>query len=238
MHKLNWNFKSKKNNTFQNIHVNFPSLLSQICKENGISQFIHLSALGIEEATNSLYAKSKLDGENEIKKNFEDATILRPSIVYSAHDNFTTNLMTLLNRIPVFPIYYSGKTIFMPIHCTDLAEIILKVIENNIKSEIIECVGPEEISFKEILVKLLKLIKKKRLLFPMPIFFANIFAYFLEKFPNPLLTLDQLKLLKFDNKLSKKYKSNKDIGINCELVFEKEVEKYCSNWREFGQFSK
>ena len=57
----------------------------------------------------SLYAKSKLDGENEVLKNFPLATILRPSVVYSVDDNFTTNFMTLLNRLPVFPLYYGVK---------------------------------------------------------------------------------------------------------------------------------
>jgi NADH dehydrogenase len=61
---------------------------------------------------------------------------------------------------------------------------------------------------------------------------------FFQLFPKPLLTLDQLKLLKYDNLLSGNYKSNLDIGYNCKLKFEEEVEKYCYMWREAGQFSK
>ena len=76
--------------------------------------------------------------------------------------------MTLLTRLPVFPLYYSGKTKFMPIHCTDLTDIIYYVISKNIYSNLIECVGPQTLSFKEILEKLLKLINKKRLLLPFP----------------------------------------------------------------------
>ena len=57
----------KRNNTFQNIHVNFPSIISKICKHNNIEQFIHISALGIENAQDSKYARSKLEGEKEIK---------------------------------------------------------------------------------------------------------------------------------------------------------------------------
>ena len=71
----------KKNNTFQNIHVNFPSILSKICKENNIEKLIHISALGIEKSIDSNYAISKLEGENKIKKNFERYIILKPSIV-------------------------------------------------------------------------------------------------------------------------------------------------------------
>ena len=230
-------FESKKGNTFKNIHTIFPSLLSKLSKEYKLKHFIHLSALGINEAIESDYAKSKLEGEERILKNFPLAIIIRPSIVYSVDENFTTNFMTLLNRLPIFPLYYKGKTKFAPIHCSDLTDVILNVISNNVNSKIIECVGPEIISFKEIIEKLLNLIGKKRLLIPMPLSVAQMSARFFEIMPKPLLTRDQLKLLKYDNVLSGKYKSNSDIGVPSLRYFDEEVKKYCYMWREGGQFS-
>ena len=230
-------FEQKGGNTFKNIHSIFPSLLAKLCKEYNVKHLIHLSALGINEATDSIYAKSKLEGESNIFKNFELATILRPSVVYSVDDNFTTNFMTLLNRLPIFPLYYNGNTKFTPIHCSDLCETILHVISNNIYSKIIECVGPETITFKEIIQKLLKLMDKKRILLPVPLPMAILSARFFEILPKPLLTRDQLKLLKYDNILSGKYKSNFDIGVPSLKYFDKEVKKYCFMWREGGQFS-
>ena len=230
-------FESKKGNTFKNIHTIFPSLLSKLSKEYKLKHFIHLSALGINEAIDSDYAKSKLEGEERILKYFPLATIIRPSIVYSVDDNFTTNFMTLLNRLPIFPLYYEGKTKFAPIHCSDLTDVIFNVISNNVNSKIIECVGPEIISFKEILEKLLYLMGKKRLLIPMPLPLAQMSARFFEIMPKPLLTRDQLKLLKYNNVLSGKYKSNSDIGVPSLRYFDEEVKKYCYMWREGGQFS-
>ena len=224
-------------NTFKNIHSIFPSILAKLCKEYKVQQFIHLSALGINSAKDSLYAKSKLEGEVNIQKNFPLATILRPSIVYSVDDSFTTNFMTLLSRLPFFPLYYNGNTKFTPIHCSDLTDCIYHVISKNIYSKIVECVGPEIISLKDILKKLLKLINKKRLLIPLPFFAANISANFFQLFPKPLLTVDQLKLLKYDNILSKKYQTNYDIGVPSTRIFEEEVKKYCYMWRESGKFS-
>ena len=118
----------KRGNSFKNIHSLFPSLLAKLCSEYKLKHFIHLSALGINDAKDSEYAKSKLEGEKNILKNFPLATILRPSIVYSVDDNFTTNFLTLLNRLPIFPLYYSGNTKFMPIHCSDLTDIIYYII--------------------------------------------------------------------------------------------------------------
>jgi len=145
--------------------------------------------------------------------------------------------MTLLSKLPAFPLYYKGNTRFTPIHCSDLTDIIYCVIIKNIHSKIIECVGPEIISLKEILKKLLRLINKNRILIPFPLFVAKISANLFQLFPKPLLTVDQLILLKYDNIPSKKYQTNSDIGVPSTRMFEKEVEKYCYMWREGGQFS-
>ena len=230
-------FEKKRGNTFKNIHTVFPALLANLSKEYNLKHFIHLSALGINEASNSSYAQSKLDGENEVLKNFPLATILRPSVVYSVDDNFTTNFMTLLNRLPVFPLYYGGKTKFMPIHCSDLTDTIHYIISNNIYSKIIECVGPEVISFKEILIRLLKLINKKRILLPLPLPVAEITSGIFQLLPKPLITRDQLRLLKYDNIKSGKYKTNAEIGSPSKRYFNEEVKKYSYMWRVGGQFS-
>ena len=231
-------FEKKRGSTFKNIHSLFPALLAKLCKEYKLDKFIHLSALGIEEAKDSKYALSKLEGEKNILNNFPKSTILRPSLVYSnSSDNFSTNFMTLLSRLPIFPLYYGGKSRFMPIHASDLTDIIYHVISKNVDTKIIECVGPETITFKQILNTLLDLIDKKRLLIPFPIFLGNLSANFFELFPKPLLTKDQLKLLKYDNISSGKYKTNSDIGVPALKLFAEEVKKYSYMWKEGGQFS-
>ena len=170
--------------------------------------------------------------------NFKKSVILRPSVVYSVDDNFTTNFMTILNLLPFFPLYYQGNTKFKPIHCSELTSFISRVITTNINDRIIECVGSEEISLKEIIQKLLKSIKKKRILIPMPLFFAKVSARVFELFPKPLLTSDQLRLLKYDNLPSGKYKTNLDFGFQKNLKFDEEVKKYSFMWRDEGEYSK
>jgi len=231
-------FEKNKNNNFENIHTNFPSLISKICNEKNIKQFIQLSSLGIDSAKDSDYAKSKLEGEKNIKANFLKAVILRPSVVYSVDDNFTTSFMTMLNRLPFFPLYYNGDTKFVPIHVSDLTEIIYQIINKEIISSTIECIGSETITLKQILKRLLKLIDKERFLIPFPLPIAKLSAKFFQLMPKPILTEDQLRLLAYDNIPSGKYKTNFDIGIQSNSLFNKEVEKYCYMWKEAGQFSK
>ena len=230
-------FEKKSGNTFSNIHSRFPFILAKFCKEYNLKQFIHLSALGINDAVDSDYAKSKLEGEKNIISNFPLATILRPSIVYSVDDNFTTNFMSLLKNLPIFPLYYSGNTKFMPIHCSDLVDIIFHIISKNVNSNILECIGPEIITLKNIIQRLLELIDKKRILISFPLPIANLSAKFFQLFPNPLLTEDQLRLLKYDNISSGKYKTNFDIGVPSIRLFNSEVKKYRYMWKEGGQFS-
>jgi len=230
-------YEKKRGNTFKNIHTVFPSILAKLCKKYNLKHFIHVSALGINEATDSEYASSKLQGENNILNNFPRSTILRPSIVFSNSDNFSTQFMTLLNRLPIFPLYYSGKTKFMPIHCTDLTEVIYHILTNKVEAQVIECVGPEVLTFKEILQILLGLINKKRFLLPFPTPIAKLSAKFLQLMPKPLLTEDQLRLLKYDNVSSGKYRTNFEIGVPSRLFFKDEVEKYSFMWRDGGQFS-
>ncbi len=227
-----------KKNKFKNIHTYFPTLLSKKCEKFKLKQFIHISALGVDKAFDSKYAISKLEGEKNILENFSKTTILRPSVVYSVDDNFTTNLMTLLSLLPVFPLYYEGKTKFSPIHVSELCEIILQIIEKNIIEKIIQCVGPEELSFKEIINKLLFSIQKKRILLNLPLFLARTTIFFLEKLPKPLITIDQLRLLKYDNIISKEYKSNLDIGFEAKLKFDDEIVKYSYMWKKGGEYSK
>ena len=230
----------KNKSSFHNIHCLLPQKLAELSKKNNLEQFIHLSALGIEEAKESKYAYSKYNGENEIKKIFDKYVILRPSLVYSVDDKFTTMLMSMLKLFPLFPIYYEGKTIFHPIHVSDMCEIIEHVILNEVNSEIIECIGPEKITFKEILEKLLKTLEIKRLLVPTPLYLAILLANFFELLmKNPLLTKDQLILLKSNNSPSGKYKTNLDLNINSDLkYFDKEILKYSYMWKDGGEFSK
>ena len=230
-------FEKKPGSSFENIHSRFPLILAKLCKEYNLKQFIHLSALGINDAVESVYAKSKLEGEKNITNNFPLATILRPSVVYSVDDNFTTNFMSLLKNLPIFPLYYSGNTKFTPIHCSDLTDIIFHIISKNINSNILECIGPEVITLKEIIKRLLELIDKKRILIPFPLPIAKFSAKFFQLFPNPLLTEDQLRLLKYDNISSGKYKTNFDIGVPSTRLFYSEVKKYSFMWKEGGQFS-
>ena len=227
----------KKKNDFNLIHSDLPALLSKKANEFHLEKFIHLSALGIEKANDSKYALSKLDGEKRIKENFNKHIIIKPSIIYSIDDNFSTKFMSLLSTLPMMPLYYNGKTKFSPIHVSDIVEIIFNMIKYPEENLVLECMGPEEMTFKKIIQNILISIDKKRILFPMPYVLAKLSAKFFQLLPNPLLTEDQLMLLKYDNCKSGNYKNNFDLGYIPKKKFEEEINKYSFNWKSGGQFN-
>ena len=229
-------FEKNKKNSFKKIHSDFPEILSKICKSNNVD-LIHISALALNEAKDSKYAQSKVEGENKIRENLSEATIIKPSIVHSVDDNFSTKLMTLLRILPLFPLYYNGETKYSPIHASEVAELIFFVISERICSKDIEAIGPEVLSFKRMIQILLKSINKKRFLIPLPLSLAKILASFFQLLPNPLLTIDQLRLLKYDNIKSEKGITNFDIGCPSKIIFEKSVNSYSYNWRDGGKYS-
>ena len=227
--------KGKLNN-FKNIHSNFPKKLAEICNSKKV-KFVHISALGLESAKDSKYASSKINGERFIREIMTNATIIKPSLVYSVDDNLTTKFMSLLSVLPLFPLYYGGSTKFTPIHVSELAELIFYIISKEFYSKTIEAIGPEVLTFKEILQILMKCIKKKRILLPLPLTLAKLSAFFLQIFPEPLITKDQINLLKYDNIKTGNGLTNFDIGCPSRLTFEETVSKYAYNWKEGGQYS-
>ena len=229
-------YQKGKINTFKKIHTDLPDTLSKICKDKN-KGFIHLSALGIENALNSLYAQSKLEGEAKVRENHPQAIIIKPSIVFSVSDSLTTKFMSILSILPIFPLYYKGNTKFMPIHASEVTDLLYYIIDKGITSKSIEAVGPEVLNFKKILQVLLKCINKNKFLLSIPLPLAKLSAAFFQIMPKPLITLDQLKLLKYDNVKSGNYETNFDIGCPSKITLEEGVKKYAYNWMDGGQYS-
>jgi len=221
---------------FNQVHSQFPYLLSNLCNEIGIKNMVHISALGIKKNHTSKYMQSKLEGEKNIQNLFKNSVILRPSLIFGPDDKFFNTFASLTQFLPIIPLIGEGKTKFSPIYAGDVAKAIVKVLTlNNSDPKIYELGGPEIYSFKELMEILLKEIKKKRLLIPIPFSVAKIQSYFLQMMPNPLLTPDQVELLKYNNILTGEYPNLKDLGIVGKTI-QSILPKYIYRFRDGGQF--
>tara|TARA_B100001123_G_scaffold321438_1_gene360501 strand:- start:55 stop:996 length:942 start_codon:yes stop_codon:yes gene_type:complete len=225
-----------KKQKFDQVHSQFPYLLSNLCGEMGIKNLIHVSALGVKDKHSSRYIQSKFEGEKNIQNLFKPSVILRPSIVFGPEDKFFNTFASLAQFSPALPLIGGGKTKFAPIYVGDVAKAITKALElNNSEPKIYELGGPENYSFKELMNILLTEIKKKRILISIPFSFAKFQSYFLQMMPNPLLTPDQVKLLKYNNVVSGDYPTLKDLGITGTPI-KSILPKYIYRFRAGGQF--
>ena len=221
---------------FNQIHSQFPHLLSSLCNEIGIKNLVHVSALGVKEKHSSQYMQSKFQGEKNIQSTFKSSVILRPSVVFGPEDKFFNTFASLAQFSPFLPLIGKGKIKFAPIYVGDVAKAIVKALElNNSQPKIYELGGPENYSFKELMEILLTEIKKKRFLIPIPFGLAKFKAYFLQMMPNPLLTPDQVEMLKYNNIVSGDYPTLKDLGITGTSI-QKILPKYIYRFRTGGQF--
>ena len=225
-----------KKQKFKQIHLNFPSLLSNLCNEFRIKNFIHISALGVKEKHVSKYMQSKFDGEKNIKEIFKPTVILRPSVVFGPEDKFFNTFASIAQFSPILPLIGGGKTKFSPIYVGDVAKAIVKTLTINYqKPKTYELGGPENFSFKELMQILLKEIKKDRFLISIPFGLAKFQSYFLQMLPNPILTSDQVEMLKFNNVVTGEHPTLKDLGISGKTI-ESVLPKYIYRFRAGGQF--
>ena len=223
---------------FYNIHSSIPEAVAKICSESDVKKFIHVSAIGANENSKSLYQKSKYLGEIKALNNFKNTVIIRPSVVCGTEDNFT-NLFSKLSILPVIPLVGINYK-FQPILVTDVADAIVQAIEtNNNEGKIYEIGGPKVISFGDIVKSILKTINKKRFVVQMPMAIAKIQSTITDLLPiPPILTKDQCEILsEADNVVSNNHLTLKDLDIN-PLDVEEEMKKWLWRYREGGQFAK
>ena len=223
---------------FYNIHSSISEVVAKICSESDVKKFIHVSAIGANENSKSLYQKSKHLGEIKALNNFKNTVIIRPSVVCGTEDNFT-NLFSKLSILPVIPLVGINYK-FQPILVTDVADAIVKAIEiKDNEGKIYEIGGPKIISFGDMVKSILKTINKKRFVVQMPMVIAKIQSTITDLLPiPPILTKDQCEILsEADNVVSNNHLTLKDLDIN-PLDVEEEMKKWLWRYREGGQFAK
>ena len=204
------------------------------------AKVIHISAIGADENSTSAYARAKAKGEQLVLAAVPGATILRPSIVFGPEDNFFNLFASLARFAPMLPLIGGGTTRFQPVYVGDVADAVVAAVEGQTKpGATYELGGPKVFTFKELMEYVLATVERKRLLVPLPFFAAKLKATFLQFMPKPLLTPDQVELLRTDNVVSAESASNgltlSSLGIAPRAV-EAVVPTYLWRFRKTGQF--
>ena len=229
---------------FNTVQTEGAGRIARIAAECGVTNFVHFSAIGADSNSESNYSKSKAEGESLVRAAFKSAIILRPSIVFGNEDQFFNRFATMAKLSPVVPLVGS-KTKFQPVYVDDLAAAAVKAITENVKPGIYELGGPEVATFKELIVKLMVILTRKRLIVNVPFFAALIQAYVFDMaqklslglFTNSILTRDQVRSLKSDNVVSLRGKGFKELNIE-PVAMDAILEEYLYRHRPYGQYTK
>src|SRR6266487_5852693 len=204
------------------------------------ARLIHVSAIGADEGAPSCYARSKAVGERLVLAAVPSAVIMRPSVLFGPEDDFFNKFAAIARFSPALPLVGGGQTRFQPVFAGDVASAIVAAIEDRAKDgEVYELGGPEVLSFKELMQFLLATIERRRLLVPIPFALAKFQAGFLQFLPKPLLTPDQVELLRGDVIVSETAKREgrtlEALGIE-PLAMAAVVPLYLWRFRKSGQF--
>lgn len=207
----------------------------------GAKALVHISAIGASRDAPSVYARTKAEGEEAVKDVFPDAVILRPSIVFGPEDDFFNRFAKLARIAPALPLIGGGRTRLEPVFAGDVAKAVIAGLTGRAEGGApYELGGPEVLTLKDVMERVLAYTMRKRLLVPVPFWLAKLKGAFLQLLPSPLLTLDQVRLLQTDNVVSeaaiKAGRTLEGLGIE-PVAVAAVVPGYLEQFRPRGQFS-
>jgi len=210
----------------------------------GVERFVHVSAIGADERSDSKYARTKAIGENAVREAVPSATILRPSIVFGPEDDFFNKFGAMARVAPALPLIGGGRTRFQPVHVGDVADAVAEaLVREDARGRVFELGGPRVYSFKELLKLILEVVDRRRLLLPIPFAAAQPMGVMgglagALPFIEPPLTADQVRLLKRDNVVtdSDEIGTFEDLGVTQLATVESIIPTYLFQYRKGGQF--
>ncbi|MBV9428245.1 MAG: complex I NDUFA9 subunit family protein [Bradyrhizobiaceae bacterium] len=225
--------------TFQAVHVEGADAVARAAADAG-ARIIHVSAIGADANSPAQYARTKAAGEDAVRAAVPGAAIFRPSILFGPEDDFFNRFAAMARLSPVLPLVGGGHTRFQPVFVGDVAEAIAQAVDGQAAGGApYELGGPEVKTFRELMAFVLATTGRRRLLVPLPFPLASLQAAFLQFLPKPLLTPDQVKLLRVDNVVSEQAQRERRtlaaFGIEPTTI-EAIVPTYLWRFRKYGQF--
>lgn len=226
---------------FRAVNVTGARNVAAAAKAAGVTTLVHMSALGADANSPSLFARSRAMGEAEVRAHFPDAIIFRPSVIFGVGDDFFNTLGHIARMLPVMPLF-GGKTRFQPVYVGDVAEAIARSVDGKLMpGGVYELGGPDVQPFRNWMQDMLAVVGRKRLIVSVPWWLASLQGAILGLLPSPLLTTDQVRLLKSDNVVSadavREGRTLQGMGITPEAV-DAILPAYLWRYRVAGQYSK
>ena len=199
--------------TFQSVHVEAARRIASLAHRNGVERLVHVSGIGADSTSSSAYIRSRGEGEVTVRSEFPGAIVIRPAVMFGPDDAFLTQVIELLRRLPVFPMFGRGRTRLQPAYVEDVAEAIAIVLQRAETGGTFECAGPRIYSYRELLKTIADTAGIKAALLPLPFTFWHALARVAEILPRPPLTRNQVELMEIDSVAGKQAQGFDQLGI-------------------------
>ena len=191
------------NETFRTVHVDCAQRIATVARRVGLETLVHISGIGADTGSRSPYIRSRGEGERAVQIAFPDAILVRPTVMFGHGDAFLTRILSLLRRLPVYPLFGGGQTRLQPAYVEDVAEAVARALERTVVgSNIFECGGPRIYSYEDLLRRIAREAGLQPVLLPMPFGIWHALAQLAEWLPHPPVTRNQVELMRHDNVVS------------------------------------
>ncbi|MCG6904509.1 MAG: complex I NDUFA9 subunit family protein [Rhodobacter sp.] len=235
-------FDARGRNNFDAVQVEGAERVARIAAEEQVARMVHLSAIGADPVSDSVYSRTKAEGEAMVRNHRPDAVILRPSVVFGPEDAFFNRFAAMTRFGPVLPVI-GAETRMQPVYVDDLAQAVVKGILGQAEPGVYEIGGPEVQTFRELMNTMLKTIQRRRLVLNIPFGIARIMAGVFSigsmlsaGLIKPPVTPDQVRSLQVDNVVADGAKTLADLGISPTAI-ESVVPEYLWPFRPSGQYA-
>jgi uncharacterized protein YbjT (DUF2867 family) len=209
------------NDTFHSVHVEAARRVAAQAQRAGIEQLVHVSGIGADPRSRSLYIRKRGEGELAVRAAFPNAIIVRPSVLFGPDDGFLTTILELLQRLPIYPMFGSGLTRLQPAYVEDVAEAIVSALQRaEIEPITFECGGPRVYTYEELLRTIAREAGLKPILIPVPFAAWQALAWIAEMMPSPPITRNQVELMQADNVSSSDMPGFGELGTSPHTVEE------------------
>jgi len=189
--------------TFHSVHVTGAERVARLAREAGVERLVHVSGIGSDANSTSLYIRSRGEGERVVCEAFPSATLVRPSVLFGRGDAFVSPLAAMLHRLPAFPLFGGGRTRLQPAYVEDVAEAITRAMRKFDSKLCYELGGPRVYTYRSLLEVIAQSLGTRPLLVPVPFDLWRMLALAAEMFPHPPITRNQVELMQIDNVVSR-----------------------------------
>lgn len=201
--------------SFHSVHVEAARRVASQAHRAGVERIVHVSGIGAEPASPSLYIRKRGEGEHAVRSAFDGAVVVRPAVMFGPDDAFLTTLVDLLRKLPIYPMFGNGETRLQPVYVEDIAEAIARIMRQDPSpTTTFECGGPRIYTYRELLQSLAREASARSYLMPVPFAAWRVLARASELLPRPPLTVNQVELMEVDNVPSSGFPGLGELGIS------------------------